>query len=569
MTKKTLFHSILFIVGLLPFIYWLHRIIPQDGWWDELYSLREYTLVNIKTTVTLFSDTNNHIFFNLLNNIFTNIIGVRDFYDLLDHLSALRILQAFFSCITILYTYLIVRKFIDKEFAYIVIAILVSTIPFLNFSLQLRGYNLSMMFFVMTIFHSWNFLGNKKYMDLFLTAISVFLFLYTMPSNIYALIALALTIIADWALKNIRFNAEANLNLDIIEEERKHAQKELNKPFFTLSLVVVLSLIICFLAYKPILGQLLNNRFISDAPQNRSHIFTELLPLFAKSMISARWLILPLIITALSLPSIKFNPGHKRILIISFCLILLPFMLIFIHNKNAFDRNLIVLTPIFAIGISVFIIEILKNDKLSETQKNIFAAISIMYFIITGIWQINRNDNILTSNIGNGIKEQNIYRNYYLCSNYTPCQVAKKIAETGDPQTIAFIIDAFDRVSLKDYLKKHKINSQAIIGIKEKQSESNGNKFNHIVLMQSTLSQKEKEQFYNVQCNLSTDFEFNDYLFLLKYNRLNMKKNKYILISSDKNRLKKAERYFNKVFSFTYLNTFDYVNVYQITTKNL
>src|ERR1017187_5194429 len=327
---KNVVFILILLIELSPFIFWIINHLFQDAWWDEIISLKDYALVDFKTTVTKYPDPNNHILFNLINNLFTRIFGLRNIYETLNYIYLLRCLQVFFACITILYSYIIVRNFFSKDHSFIVVGILASTIPFLNFSLQLRGYNLSMMFFVMLIYHVWNYLESKKKIDLLLFFLLTFLLIYTLPSNIYAFIAFAITILYRWNKERIINKKEMVLTI----KTKNKTKIGDNKRYLLLFLFGLLALLAIYGAYTPIMDTLLNNRFVIKEPENRLFVLNAILPDVINNLLSRRWIIFFIILAGiwLKLKTKKNIPNESKLLELLFIFVM-PFVFMFVHNK--------------------------------------------------------------------------------------------------------------------------------------------------------------------------------------------------------------------------------------------
>jgi hypothetical protein len=85
----------------VPFLLWGGKYLGQDLWWDEITALIYYSLQPIKETINHLESTNNHIFFSLVINVFTRMIGERDFYALIDRVPLLRGLQLACGAVTV------------------------------------------------------------------------------------------------------------------------------------------------------------------------------------------------------------------------------------------------------------------------------------------------------------------------------------------------------------------------------------------------------------------------------------------------------------------------------------
>ncbi len=571
MKAKKIYDFFTIIVGLSPFFYWVITRINQDGWWDELISLKEYALVSLDTVTSTYPDPNNHILFNLINNLFIKILGFRNFYEVLDYMYNLRILQAFFALITIYYAFIIIRIFFNKEYAFIIVATLCSTVPFLNFSLQLRGYNLSMMFTAMIIFHTWNYSYQKRKIDIIILPLLIFFSLYTIPSNIYFLLALFVTVLFDWKRKR----SDYKKGIESKHEKKKKQQqlssvfRKIDKTYLQLILAASIGITICFIAYLPIIENLLNNRFVTKAPQERLYVITTLLPQILKSFFSAKWLLLPCIpiYFFLWLNTKKrntYSTNHKlRYLIIIF---LLPFLLIVIHNKLPFQRTFIMLTPVFSLIISVLIIGLIEKLSLKPNYKHLVLSILSIYFICTSFIELSGNDKQLNLNLQSEVREQNIYRNYYLSRDFNPHNVAKRIAKMNDIKMPVVMLDELDRVSLTFYLEKYDIPSQAVIRIQQNPVTANKQNFNHVGLIQKSVGKNQDINYMQIPCNLPVGDKLNPYFLLLELNNQKPPFQKFILLSAYPNRIMEIEKKMNN-YHFEKINSKDFVTLRKVQKK--
>ena len=115
--KPTIREDLAIIAVFAPFLFWVFRLINMDFWYDEVFSLVHYTFVPLQETIANYSTANNHILFNLINNIFIRLIGIRDLYALMDQPFIIRILPLGYTIISLLYVYLIGRSFFNRFIA--------------------------------------------------------------------------------------------------------------------------------------------------------------------------------------------------------------------------------------------------------------------------------------------------------------------------------------------------------------------------------------------------------------------------------------------------------------------
>lgn len=178
-----------------PAIAWLGRRFNADLWTDEITTLLFYCDGSLWHTVTDYSNTNNHILFSVVATLFLaplRLIGLDD-PALFRHPWIPRILTLACAAVTVALVARVVRRHIDKDLAPLAAVVLVTAIPFYNFSLQLRGYALSMPLLAYLIDRVWThgvdaevdaesrgFFGRFPRWPIAATAAAL---IYTLPTN--------------------------------------------------------------------------------------------------------------------------------------------------------------------------------------------------------------------------------------------------------------------------------------------------------------------------------------------------------------------------------------------------
>jgi hypothetical protein len=544
--------------------------VHQDAWWDELISLKDYALVGFKDTVTLYPEPGNHIFFNLFDNVVSRIVGVRDFYEMLDHLWKLRLAQGLVAIGTCAYVFLTTKRFFSKRYASLAAIILASTIPFLNFSLQLRGYNMSMFFVSMVIYHGWSYLDGRKLPHLILTGLTSCLLLYTIPSNVYFLFGLSAVIVVDWLFQFRNQNKQA-------EDKKGKKKKTKGLGLFSFPHLWALAAIgigtgITFLAYQPVIEQLLDNRFVSKAPPERSFVLATVFPAVIKAFFSFRWLLLIPILGGLffwiNKKDLDFDRGRLAQILVAF---LLPFVFLLIHEKVPFERTFIHLAPVFAILIAGISALFLEGLKLSETIKQGIIAILAIYCFSNYIWQDGEINAHLDKNLERNKREQNIYNAFFLADNFQPHKAIRSFIELNDTNAAILLIDELDRVSYQYYLDKYQLESYAMIRIQQVKNEANGRTFSHMATFQKTMGRDKKTQFRRVPANLDQKNKaFNDYYLLPRLaGQFERGKNMYLFTGFPKKAEKAFSMFFKDRLDLTRQNEFGFANLYKIEPKRI
>jgi hypothetical protein len=567
--KKTqLINYLLLGIGILPLLHWMFGHVHQDAWWDELISLKDYAFVTFETTRTSYPEPGNHIFFNLFDNLVSLLIGVRDFYEMLDHLWKIRLAQGLLAIGTCVYVFLTVKRFFSERYASLAAIILAGTIPFLNFSLQLRGYNMSMFFVSMVIYHGWSYLDGRKLPHLILTGLTSFFLLYTIPSNVYFLFGLSAVIGMDWL---IQFRSQNKS----VEDKKGKKKKEKGASLFSFPHLWVLAAIgigagITFVAYQPVMEQLLDNRFVSKAPPERAFVLTTVFPSVMKAFFSFRWLLLIPILGGLffSLTKKELDFNRKKLMQV-LVVFLLPFLFLFLHEKVPFERTFVHLAPVFAILIAGVSALFLEGLKLNETIKQGIVAALAIYGFGNYIWQDGEINAHLDKNLERNKREQNIYNAFFLADNFQPHEAVKEFLALNDTNAAVMLVDELDRVSYLYYLEKYDIVSYAMIKIQQRPTEAQGRKFSHVGMFQKSQGKGNKPAFQQIPANLDDkNKQYNDYLLLTQVvSQIERGKNLYLFTGFPYKAEKAFEMFFKDQVSLQRENEFGFANLYRIEPR--
>jgi|GEM_PF-1223824 len=555
------------LLGLLPLLHWMYTHVHQDAWWDELISLKDYALVSIETTRTSYPEPGNHILFNLFDNLISRLIGIRDFYDMLDHLWKLRLAQGLLAIGTCGYVFLTAQRFISRQFASLAVIFLAGCIPFLNFSLQLRGYNMSMLYVSMVVYHALSYIDGRKWPHALLTALASFFLLYTIPSNVYFLFTVGAVIGADWLLV---FRGKTKT------EKGKKAKAEKKPSLFSYPHLWVLGAIgvgaaLTYVAYQPVMEQLLDNRFVSKAPPERSFVLTTVLPSVVKAFFSFRWLLMVPVLAGIFFWLVKKDvEGNRRILTQLLVLFILPFVLLYLHEKVPFERTFVHLAPVFALLLTALTALFLNGIKLSDGIKQGIVAVLAVYGIGNSIWQKSEINAHLDRNLERNKREQNIYHNFYLADNFQPHQAVKEFLALNDTNTTILLADELDRVSYLYYLEKYNLPSYAIIKLQPQKVESQGRTFNHVGMFQRSMGKGQKPAFQQVPLNLDIKNKpYNDYLLLVNIaQQLERGKNIYLFTGFPNKAEKAIEIFFKDTYRLERMNGFGFANLFRFEAKN-
>lgn len=434
------------------------NFLRLDLWWDECISLAAFALQDFQTTVTSYPEPNNHILFNLGHNVVTRIAGHREIGDWLGRVSVLRSLQLVVALGTLGLTAAFARRFLSTLAAPIAAILLVTTLPFLNFAVQLRGYGLSMLLVISTVFLTWECAAKSTPARLALLAISTFSLLYTIPSNAYVVLALGLFVVVGWVL-------ERTGHTDALPVTRSSAH---SAPWVRALIALLGGSALAALAYLPVLDQVLDNVFMDRAPANRFHVLGTTFPGVITAFVSARLLVAVLFLAGVvgldrllsaARPARRLNAAVVGLLL----LLVVPFLVAWVRNDLPFPRTFVPLVPVFSLLLAEPVARTL--GLLARTPSRRVAAMAglFIYCVATAGWQLSNVQNDLDRDLVTGTRSQNLYRNYYQADHYTPRQSMARLAEAqhahGGP---VVLFEPFDRVSIPYYLAHHDLQSYLV-----------------------------------------------------------------------------------------------------------
>ncbi len=442
----------LIIAIALPFLFWLFRYMGMDLWYDEVFTLKNFVFVPLGKTVTDYSFPNNHIFYNLINNVYLKAIGVKDLFSLMGGEYKIRLPPLVYTLVTLAYIYLIGRKFFNGFVARLALIILVTTVPFYNFALQARGYGLSTMLLCVTLYHVWSFDEKPRATDAALVVLSTALCLYTIPVNLYVISGLALFYLLPGAVAMTWRRGggdQAKLSWQALITGNKR---------LVIALLIGLGSALSVLLYLPVIDQMLNNPYVEGHGPFHAPILLDALPRVTYYFISGRYLvalvsILGFIGYAVSKSDKDSDAARKAACCLA--MFITPFVLSFLRGDPLLLRLFVNLTPVFAL-LAAIGIHFLRARVFPPGRATLLITVGmLLYCNATFAFGMNKIDERLGSDIENGRKSQDIFYNYYQAHFY-PSRMAEEIArfDDGGPQPWEQIIVYRCDPAMPAYLRK-------------------------------------------------------------------------------------------------------------------
>ena len=464
------------------FGYWvIGHYITRHLVWDELVSLKNFVLVDLVTTVTHYPDVNNHLLFNLLNNIYCKLIGVSDIYMAMDSVVTVRLFTLVISLITIFYVYRTADKFYGSTAGFMAAIILITTIPFLNFTMQLRGYTLSMTFMAMSIYYLWSFEKKSSWFYALAGVFSVFGLLYAIPSNIYFVLALGLVYFGKWILF-IRSKGKDDSGDSVLK--KFFLQKE-----FYILLIVGIGAALAFLAYLPILEDLLNERHLQELKGKSfyDHTLTKVIPFVLHYILSYRFLLLIPVIFSIGF---AFKALKKKSLseddyrfIFLLLIIGVSFIISLVRGDKPHQRTFTPLASVFAIMVGGSTYRYLKDFKFLKERELISYLLVFVYSVATFFYCDNLREDTLHKAIIGGKKTYNMFYNFYQSSEYDLTDLDILIEEVKRTNYPILLAKEIDRVAEGEYLSKNGLTYYSTVWSKRSPAENDAG-FQYQVLLE-------------------------------------------------------------------------------------
>ncbi|MEN8929223.1 MAG: glycosyltransferase family 39 protein [Flavobacteriales bacterium] len=388
-------------------------LLNNDFWNDELYTLDKFTFVPIFQTLSDYPVPNNHILFNFINNMYLKTIGIDSLNELIETPWKLRIIPLTYSFFTLVFTYKIGVKFFSKNVGIIAAALLVTTIPFFSYSLQIRGYGLSTLFLTALIYFIFNYIKENKSKYLLAIILCTSLLFYTIPSNVYYLVCLLLIFGVISLFKAI---------------QRKRLGVLFTSNYSKIMYFILIGIGISLCLFFPVFDQVFDNEYVNvRGPAFEfwkldfyfSHVF--------EGGFSGKTLFIATAIGSLVL-MFYFKKEWRTYLLIFAALVILPFFIPYLRGDDPPIRVFVVSMPIFSLflagGIVLCFTYLIKEKKF---HKAITIGITAYCFVIFSFEVLKVKAQNL-NDIETGNRSHSLYVQFHTFS-YQPLEDMKNFKE--------------------------------------------------------------------------------------------------------------------------------------------
>ncbi len=423
----------------VAFIAWLWQYLRLDFWYDEAFTLTNYVFVPLGTTLTDYSFPNNHVLANLLSNLFLGALGIDTIHRLADSTWLIRLLPLACSLVTLGYVYAVGRRWFDRFTGLAAVTVLATTVPFLNFAVQVRGFSLSMMLLTMLLYHSSAFARRPAWRHAVAVTALAALALYAIPLNLYFILSLAGVVVAGY-LAAVR------------------RATRLPRPLPLLLLLLLAGTGIAALLYSPMLGDVVTNRFVrSHGLFNTATVF-ESLPRVLGYFMAPRhafWAVVAAAPVAWVLARRRGSALPGPPLLAGIALLLGPFLLSFVRGDQPWLRVFVNLAPVFALLVAAALR--CFGDALPRLRRHAPLVLAVLLaYCVAMTWVARRNiSGRLLRDIETGARSQDIYYNYYQ-AYYRPDDLLARFGHDRDPAVPVVLFDV-DWAALPVYLDRHSV----------------------------------------------------------------------------------------------------------------
>lgn len=422
---------------ILYFIIIQLRFLQLDLWNDEVYTFKFFILKSYHTILTDYHVPNNHILLNLFYRLYLDVTGIHSLSAAMAHPFVLRLPQLAFAIVTLIYTYRCANLLFNQRSALLALMLLVTTVPYVNFAPQIRGYNLSMMLFSIVLFCSLQYLKSGNWKTWMLICFCTGLLMYTIPSNMYTVMSLGSFFGIALLLKVVRKHNAAPYPL---------------KAYVGAILALIGGVLLSLLFYWPVLKHVFLNDYVSYLPFRFSNLL-EYFPHVIHCFNSNRGIVFAIAIVV-SIVFVKDMRGHAFAVLMLVYILLFPFLLIFVLGNNVPDRVFVTLTPIFAVCMSSFF-EIFFKRWLPHLSAKLLGMFMIsMYLVLNLNIELHHINRELLADINGDGRRQDLYYNYYL-AHFRPEAEVSRISQDATLNKLPVFIIGCEPHDIPHYLEEH------------------------------------------------------------------------------------------------------------------
>lgn len=429
------FVRLVLLLTLVFFGYKAAFFLNNDFWQDEIYTLHHFVFVPWRTVLTDYHSTNNHIVFNVLVKAIAGLLGVQTLPEAIATPYVIRLIPLSFAVLSAVVFFLGLQKYYGRPFALVGVSFLCTSIVFVDFSVQARGYSLSILFTTLLFFTLLKVVNRPQYR---LGVIALFflnaLNLLCLPTNIYislSLLLLCFVLIAIPAASLVFFNK--NLPRFI---------------FVSVAVSIAMSTVLVLLYYRWLLQMQPENPLISSFKLMNIRNAVQALAVFYH-FADYKFYVFGLLLIWLIAFLKKGRLNYSAVVLPAF-LFFAPFLFFFIHGAIIIQRTFLPLLPFFAMIMAAVLTELagLKWGKRIAAYvplTNILVLTISFNYLLASSKQNNRQS----------VHEHDLRNHYYLV-NFNAREVALAARQYAGTRPV-LVWDDYGGTGICYYLESFRI----------------------------------------------------------------------------------------------------------------
>lgn len=408
--------------------------LANDFWQDEIYTIDHFVFQSWKTVFTDYHSTNNHIAFNGIVKLLITILDINQVKTVMIYPWIIRLVPYCFSLLSLVILYRAAKNYYGRDVALIATSVLGTSIVFVGFGAQLRGYSFTILLSTIQYF---SFLQLLKGVKTSRSAVVLFsatlLNLICLPTNFYLVVSyLSYCVIVLLVPK---------LNQKLFDVN------SLRKNIVFAGIILVLTSFVALIYYQWLLSLQPPNPLLTSVDHFDVENIVQSLSIFYHFTGYRVYFYVILFVWAVVYQSrSKKNPSSKVLFpaLLFFC----SFIVFFIHGAVVIQRTFLSLLPFFALIIATSFVELKKAWKFPGMM-NLLLIGNIMCLVISFFVLVDNSE----KNNERSTPLTDLVDHYYLI-NFNASEatiVAQNIITTN--QVPLYVWDDFGKTGIEYYLK--------------------------------------------------------------------------------------------------------------------
>jgi dolichyl-phosphate-mannose-protein mannosyltransferase len=424
--------------ALVAFTFAVTKVLGDlslDLWWDEVVFLRQY-VVPFSALPPRF-DPNHHVPLALALRPLAAALGPNYLEQMLGQPWVARCLPAIFSVATPIVLWALARRRFGPSVATLSVILLVTTLPFYNFAVQVRGYSLSFLLGALSLplLHPTDEESPPRLRDFVLGAMLVL----TLISNAYFLLSLTVAVAVSDLLRRGSLPPRP-LSRRLVIVDRRLARALLAG----LGGLAAVGLLLAWYGA-------LSSSYLQSGGFGRASILTGTLPRVAYSYLSRRYLLVPVLL--LGLDRAWRSGDRQRAAALAGMSVLLggPLMASFLRgDAPAYDRIHLTTLPVFCLLCAILIDEALGRLR---PRWQLLGVVGVVVYcgLVVGATQ-RFVDQRLRQDLSTGGMQTNLMFNFYRF-RFQPSHVIRLLQARESPSEPVLVYEA-DQAAMPAYLRK-------------------------------------------------------------------------------------------------------------------